>query len=210
MKTDALIAALAADTLRQPGIAARLVRALPVALAICLVAFGAFWGMRADIGAALGSVAVLKTLLPVALAGLAFGVTVRLARPGMTAGWRWALLGVFAGSLLAVFAFHLQRLGLAALPEALAIPSLWVCLISVPMLGLPLLAALLWSLRAGAVLRPQLAGALAGLTAGGAAAALYSFYCDQDAVLFVLPAYGAAILSVALLGAVSGRWLLRW
>ncbi|WP_439507269.1 NrsF family protein [Yoonia sp.] len=210
MNTDDLIAALAADTLPQPGIAQRLVWSLPVALAVCVAAFVAFWGVRPDLGAALASLAVLKMILPVLLAGLAGAVAIALAHPGVMARRRWALLAVFAGVLVAAFVFQLQRGGLSGLVEAVAIPSLWVCLTSVPALGVPFLAAILWSLSTGAVLRPRLAGAVAGLTAGGASAAIYAFYCDQDAALFVLPAYGAAILSVALAGAICGPRVLRW
>lgn len=203
MNTDDLIAALAADTLSQPGIAQRLVRSMPVALAVCVAAFVAFW-------AALASMAVLKMILPALLAGLAGAIAIALAHPGVMAGRRWALLAVFAGVLVAAFVFQLQRGGLSGLVEAVAIPSLWVCLTSVPALALPFLVAILWSLSTGAVLRPGLAGAVAGLAAGGAAAAIYAFYCDQDAALFVLPAYGAAILSVALAGAICGPRVLRW
>jgi hypothetical protein len=210
MNTDDLIAALAADTLPQPGIAQRLVWSLPVALAVCVAAFVAFWGVRPDLGAALASLAVLKMILPVLLAGLAGAVAIALAHPVEVAGRRWAVLAVFAAVLVATFVFHLQRGGLSGLVEALSISSLWVCLTSVPALGLPFLAAILWSLSTGAVLRPRLAGAVAGLAAGGASAAIYAFYCDQDAALFVLPAYGTAILSVALAGAICGPRVLRW
>lgn len=41
-------------------------------------------------------------------------------------------------------------------------------------------------------------------------AAIYSLYCDQDAALFVLPAYTAAIAFVALVGAATGARLLKW
>ena len=62
-----------------------------------------------------------------------------------------------------------------------------------PALAVPLLAAVLWALSAGAPLHPGRTGAAGGLAAGALAAALYSLYCDQDTALFVLPAYGAAI-----------------
>jgi hypothetical protein len=39
---------------------------------------------------------------------------------------------------------------------------------------------------------------------------MYSLYCDQDALLFYLPAYGLAVLGVAAAGAAAGARLLRW
>jgi hypothetical protein len=98
-------------------------------------------------------------------------------------------------------------MGLAA---SLGKPTLVTCLTTVPSLAIPLLAAVLWALSAGAPLRPGRAGAAAGLAAGALAAALYSLYCDQDEALFVLPAYGVAVLLVTLVGALAGARLLRW
>jgi hypothetical protein len=210
MKTDDLIAALAADTLPQPTVAQRLARSLPIALAVCVAAFIAFWGPRADIGVVLTSLAVLKTVLPFVLFVLAAVGVVALANPGMRADRRLAVIGVFAVVLAAVFVFYLLRGGVSGLVMALSKPSLAVCLVSIPLLGLPLLAATLWSLSTGAVLRPRLTGAVAGLMAGGASASVYSIYCDLDMALYVIPAYGAAILSLALFGAWVGPHFLRW
>lgn len=210
MKTDDLIAALAADTLPQPTVAQRLLRSFPVALAVCLAAFVAFWGTRPDIGAALASASVLKTVLPALLAVLAGAGVMALAHPGMRADRRLGLIGVFLGVLAVVLVVYLARDGMAGLAMALTKPSLMICLLSIPALGLPLLVAILWSLSSGAVLRPRLTGAVAGLMAGGASAAVYSGYCDTDMVLYVILAYGTAILSVSAIGALAGPRLLRW
>ena len=71
MKTDDLIAALAADTRPGPSVRQRLARALPAAMALAAVAFALFWGVRPDLAAAMTSAPVLKVIVPVALAGLA-------------------------------------------------------------------------------------------------------------------------------------------
>ncbi|WP_019955028.1 NrsF family protein [Yoonia vestfoldensis] len=210
MTTDDLIAALAADTLPQPTVAQRLARSLPIALAVSVAAFIAFWGPRADIGATLASMAVLKTVLPALLLVVAGASALALAHPGMRADRRLAVIGVFAGAVVVAFLFYLLRDGVSGLVMALSKPSLVVCLVSVPLLGMPLLGAILWSLSTGAVLRPRLTGAVAGLMAGGASASVYSFYCDTDMALYVIPAYATAILLVTLIGAWVGPQVLRW
>jgi hypothetical protein len=51
---------------------------------------------------------------------------------------------------------------------------------------------------------------VAGLIAGGLAAALYATHCTDDSPLFVATWYSIAIGAVAVLGALLGRRLLRW
>lgn len=210
MKTEDLIAALAADTAPRSGMPDRLRRAFLPALIAAAAAFLLLWGLRADLSGALASAALLKTLLPLALAAtglwLAHGLARPEARPRAQAA---AVLGA-AGLALAGLAAALAQGGLAGLAAALSTSSLWVCLGSVPTLAVLPLAALLWALTAGATLHPARAGATAGLTAGAAAATLYSLYCTEDAALFWLPAYGAAIGLVTLSGALAGARLLRW
>lgn len=210
MKTDDLIAAIAADTLPQPTVARRLTRVLPIALAVSASGLALFLGPRPDLASALGSVVVLKTVLPLVLAVLAGACVFALAHPGLRNEGRASALGLFVALLAAAFVVVLARGGLSGLTGALATPDLWTCLLSVPALALPFLGAALWALSAGAPVRPGLTGAIAGLGAGGLAAAIYSFHCNQDIALFVLPAYSIAVLAVALLGAVLGTRVLKW
>jgi hypothetical protein len=210
MKTEDLIAAMAADTLPQQTVGQRLARALPVALAVSVAGFAVFWGPRPDLGAALASAAVLKPLVPLGLVIVAGVLCVALAHPGQSARTQAAALGLFAAALAAAFVVAFSDGGVSGLVNALDTTSLVTCLLSIPALALPLMGAVFWALSAGAALRPRLAGAAAGLVAGGLSAALYSFYCDQDAALFVLPAYSTAVLILALIGAVLGPRLLKW
>jgi hypothetical protein len=210
MKTDDLIAALAADTLPRLSPGKRLLRALPAGFAVALAGFLAFRGFRPDLAEALASTAVLKTVVPLLIAALAGALALGLARPeGRPVLAAGAVTAVLA-ALLAAFIAALAAPASMGLVPSLAKPTLLICLTTVPMLALPLGAAALWALSAGAPLHPGRAGAAAGLASGALAAALYSFYCDQDAALFVIPAYGTAILIVTLAGAVAGRRLLRW
>lgn len=210
MKTDELIAILAADTLPQPPVARRLGRAMAGAGAVSIAAFALFWGLRADIGAALGSLAVLKTLMPLVVMALSLALALALAHPGRAHQRRALALGAVAAVAVLVFLASFARDGVTGLLGALSTPSLMTCLLSIPALALPLLGAGLWALSAGASLRPRWTGAAAGLAAGSIAAAIYSLYCDKDMVLFVLPAYSVAIGVVVLAGAAFGPRALRW
>lgn len=210
MKTEELIAALAADTIPQKPVEQQLGRALLAAVGVSLAALFVFWGARPDIWAALGSFAVLKTLTPFALAVMAAVFALALAHPGVAPHRQGAALaGLITLALLAFVAAFVAG-GTHALVSALSTPLLVTCLVSIPMLAAPLLAATLWGLSSGATTRPRLTGAVAGLVAGGAAAAIYSIYCDKDMALFVLPAYATAIASVTLAGALLGPRVLKW
>jgi len=210
MKTDDLIAALAADTRPGPGVAGRLRRALPVALAVTVAGFLLLWGVRPDLAAALSSAAVVKSLLPLALAGLAGALALALSHPEGRAVRQGGGLLALGGGVLLALAAGVATGGVSGLVAALSTPSLLTCLASIPALAVPLLGATLWALAAGAPRRPALSGAVGGLAAGGLAAAIYSLFCDQDAVLFVLPAYGTAIMIVALTGLLIGKRSLAW
>lgn len=210
MKTEDLIAALAADTMPRATVAQRLARALVPALLVSVAAFLLFWGPRADLGAALASPALVKTLLPLALAAAALALALGLSRPEGDARRPALPLMALGAGILVAFLLTLSQGGISGLFAALSTSSLWVCLISIPLLSALPLAASLWALGAGAPTGPARAGAAAGLAAGGLSAAVYSFYCDQDAALFFLPAYGAAMLAVTGTGALLGARLLRW
>ena len=210
MKTEDLIGALAADTLPRTSVRQRLARAVPAAVLLSLAAFLAVWGTRPDLAAVLASSTVVKTLAPLLLAGLAGALALGLSRPEARPTGRTLALGAFAAAILAAFVTALARAGDMGLVASLAKPSLAICLLSIPVLSLPILAGALWALSAGAPLRPGRAGAVAGLAAGGLSASIYSFYCDQDAALFFLPAYAVAILFVALIGSVAGARMLAW
>lgn len=210
MKTEALIAALAADTLPQQPVMRQLGQAMALAVAVSGAAFTLFWGARPDIWAALGSLAVLKTFVPIALMLVSVALALALAHPGTRIARRGIALGVLIALAALGFLAAFARDGMAGLVSAVSTPSLITCLLSIPVLAAPVLAAMFWGLSSGAALRPRLTGTVAGLAAGGLAAAIYSVFCDKDMALFVLPAYSAAIGGVALAGALLGPRLLKW
>jgi hypothetical protein len=84
------------------------------------------------------------------------------------------------------------------------------CMRMIPLMAAPLLAALIWAMRAGAPLYPGLTGALAGAASAGIAALLYASSCPDDSPLFVATWYPLATLICAGVGALAGRRFLAW
>jgi hypothetical protein len=173
--------------------------------------FFAFVGPRPDLADALASARfLLKFVVTLSLLAAAVGLLFRLAVPGREAGG-WALAPLAAPALLALAA----AVELAVLPSGawrthLVGHNALFCLALIPLLATGPLACLLFALRRGAPGRPGLAGAGAGLAAGGLAATLYAAHCVDDSPLFVAAWYSLAIGFVTLVGFALGSRLLRW
>jgi hypothetical protein len=84
------------------------------------------------------------------------------------------------------------------------------CLGLVPLIAAAPLAATLLALRRGAPQSPLAAGAVAGFAAGGMAALIYAFHCNNDSPFYVALWYLPAIGIVTAIGAGIGRVALRW
>lgn len=85
-----------------------------------------------------------------------------------------------------------------------------VCPWRIVALSLPVLGAALLALRRFAPANPTMAGFAAGIMAGGTGAWVYSFACGENGMMFLALWYTLGILIVGALGAVLGRFLLRW
>ena len=85
------------------------------------------------------------------------------------------------------------------------------CLTLIPLMGVGPLALFIVALRHAAPTPPALAGAVAGLAAGGVAATLYAAHCTDDLPLFVATWYTLAIaMLTAPWAAWPGRIFARW
>ncbi len=211
MRTDDLIRGLAADARRQASPDRAIGLSLPLGLLGAIVIFALCLRVRPDFAAALlDPRLMLKFAVTISLAAAALLLLLRLARPGTRAAPTALALLVPAG---------LMVLGAAA-TIGLRPPEDWLpgligqnaryCVVLVPLLGAPILAALLAAMRRGAPTRPGLAGAVAGLAAGGLGATLYALHCTDDSPLFVMAWYGIGIAALTALGTVIGRRLLAW
>ena len=212
MKTSELIAALAADPIPEPiRLGRRIAAALIIGFVGSLAIFALLLGPRPDIAAAVETVRFwLKVVDSFAFALPSLLLTLRLARPDAkpTALALW---------LIAPFIL----LGAGVVVELLVVPqSEWMarlmghnamhCMITIPMLAAPVLAALMVALGAGAPLHPALTGALAGAAAAGVAALVYASSCPDDSPLFVATWYPLATLICMGGGALAGRRFLAW
>ncbi|MCC7346796.1 MAG: DUF1109 family protein [Variibacter sp.] len=212
MKTDQLIRTLAADQApRGPSPGQRLAVGLLIATAVSLLLLLATLGPRPGLLEAMREPRfLLKFPVTLGLAAAAAGAALRLSRPAVAAG-PWAL-GLLAGPALLAAGVAVELL---VMPRAAWMPRLvghnpLLCLASIPLLAAPVLLALFAVLRSGAPTRPALAGALAGLLAGGVGAALYALHCVDDSPLFVATWYTAAVAALTVVGAALGARLLRW
>jgi hypothetical protein len=203
---------LANDTaIQRPTLETRFLAAVVPGWLVTLALFAMTLGPRPDIMSAIGDVRFLFKLVVTLLLAVCAAVLVwRLARPGAPTRLRTIALAMVPIVL---------ALGVTA--ELVAVPRpLWgtrmigvnwaICLLSIPMFALPVLVAALIALRGGAPTQPALAGAVAGLFAGGIGGATYAAHCPDDSPLFVAAWYSLAIASVACLGALVGRFVLRW
>nr|WP_268894090.1 DUF1109 domain-containing protein [Pseudoroseomonas coralli] len=166
---------------------------------------------RPDLGEALEQLRVLaKFALGLGLATAATGLLGRLARPGVPGGgWRWSFLLPGLCVLVAVAA-ELVAVPPGAWEARLFGKNAAVCAPLILLISAGPLLCLLAALRHGAPTRPGLAGAVAGVAAGGIAATLYALHCPDDSPLFVAAWYSLAIGADALAGFLIGRRWLRW
>jgi hypothetical protein len=212
MDTSELIRILAADQ-RRPAASldAMWWAAASVAVALAAAVFFATLGPRPDFAAAVETPRFLfKFAVTVALAAGAFAAVRELSRPG--AAWQTLLPVIAAAPALALAAAGLELLLLP--PDAWAANLVGTngiaCLTFIPLIGAAPLAVFLLALRQGAPTRPALAGAVAGLLAGGVAASFYAAHCTDDSPLFVATWYTLAIAGLGSIGAAAGRHFVRW
>lgn len=212
MKTQDLINAIAQDAgAPRPALGARIATALGVGGAIAIAMLLATLGVRPDIAEALQTWRFDVKLLATACACVAALLATReLIRPDAI-GQRAALAFLLPLGVMAI-AIAAELAGSDAstwAPRAIGSNSR-LCLTAIIAFAAGPLVALLIALRAGAPRSPALAGAVAGLLAGSVGAFLYATHCVDDSPLFVALWYIPPIIFVGLVGALAGRWCLRW
>jgi len=213
MQTDDLIAHLSGEL--QPVGGAEVARTLAAGLALGLfgsaLLMAATIGIRPDILQAMGGEAFwLKFLYTLAIAILGLKLVERLGRPGTEAAWPALLIAVPILALMSMMALQMMPADSATRHALLMGHSADVCSVLIAALALPLFAGLFWSLRKLAPTRLTQAGAAAGLLAGSAAATIYAFHCTESTATFIAIWYTAGIALTTLMGAVLGRFVLRW
>lgn len=213
MKTDDLIGLLAKDA--QPTSRRAIpVRTLMIALAGGLIAFAVMvpWlGIRPDLAKAItGASFWMKAAYAFGLCVGGFLIVERLSRPGGRDRYGVTIAGASILLVVAISAVEISQTPPDGMHAAL-FGSTWnLCFWRILVLALPTLAGELWLIRGFAPTRPVMAGAGAGLLAGGLAAVVYGFHCDEFAMPMVAIWYSLGIALSTLSGAVLGSRLLRW
>ncbi len=212
MRTDDLIRAISADAARRsPALGAAWWAAAALSLAVAAAAFFALLGPRADIAAAAETPRFLfKFLVTGLLAVSALTLLRLLARPGAPVSRAVPLLALAPLLLAAAVVVELAIVPAGDYAARLVGTNLAVCLVFIPLIGAIPLAVFLGVLRYGAPTRPVLAGAVAGLAAGGLAATFYAAHCTDDSPLFVATWYSLAIAGLAGVGALAAPRVTRW
>lgn len=210
MKTDDLIAALAADNApRQWSPMRGALAAVLLGAIISLIAFLAVLGPRPDLSQAFSTWRFDAKLLIVAMAAfLTVCECLRLMRPTAKPSILIAL--IVAMPLVATVAVELLIVPREAWAARQIGQNTFVCLVAIPSLALAPLIALIYSMRQGAPSSPAMTGAMAGFASAAIAATLYATHCPDDSPLFVATWYTLAALTVIAAGAFCGRYLLRW
>jgi hypothetical protein len=212
METHELINALAADA-RRSGVSMTVAwsSAVLAAVAVAAVVFFALLGVRPDIASVAQSFRFLfKFAVTIVLAASAFGLLHMLSRPEADARRSLPRLAIAPTLLAAGVVAELAVLSPDTWSARLIGTNSLVCLTFIPLIGIGPLVLLLLALRHGAPSRPTLAGAVAGLAAGGLAAAFYAAHCTDDSPLFVATWYTIAIAVLTLLGALGASRIARW
>jgi hypothetical protein len=155
-----------------------------------------------------GATIGFSALAGATLAAGAFWATLKLSYPEGRLGLWWLLLPL--GILLLGLGLEMSETPSSSWSTRLWGDSPGACFLCVTALSLPILVAALVALRDSAPTHPRLCGAMAGLLAGGIAAALYTLHCPENSLLFVASWHVPAVLTVTVFGALAaGRWL-RW
>jgi hypothetical protein len=213
MRTDDLVEALAADVRPVDAGAVRrrfrdrLLWGPAIALVLMLLALGP----RPDLAEAMHlPMFWVKAGVPAFIAAACWLLVSRLGRPGVAPG-RSLLAAVAPLAMLTLAGLVVLWSAAPAERPGMLFGQTWKqCLAAIPLLALPALALAMSALRGLAPTRLALAGAAAGLFAGGAGAFAYAFHCPELEAPFLGAWYVAGMLIPAVLGALAGRRLLRW
>ena len=212
MRTEELIKVLSADAeLRQASFGRAWSLAIAAAVVSAAAVFGLALGPRPDFGLATHTLHFLfKFVVTIALAAVAFAAMRVAAWPDADPRKLMPYLAVAPALVVGGVLLELLAVPSGSWVTKLVGTNYLVCMTFIPLIGLAPLALFLLALRHGAPSRPGLAGALAGLAAGGIAATFYAAHCPDDSPLFVATWYTIAVLMLTVLGALGGRWAVRW
>lgn len=144
------------------------------------------------------------------IAAAGFWASERLSRPGGTARGAVIAIGIIVALGVVLGAIQLMGAPPTSMRRLILGSTALVCPWYILALSAPLLIATLIAMRQLAPTRPTLGGFAAGLLAGGSGAFVYSLHCTESGLPFLATWYTLGIALTAAIGAIAGRWLLRW
>jgi hypothetical protein len=212
MRTDDLIAQLSSglEPVKSGTVARILLTALVLGLAGSIAVMLVAIGLRHDIGVAMTSFGMwMKLAYTLAIALLGFWIVERAGRPGAHMARPILLLAVPILTIALLAGLQMASPGADMRGQVMGHSSR-VCAFLVILTALPSLVAGFWALRRLAPTRLGLAGAGAGLLAGGMGAFVYCFHCQEAAAAFVAIWYTLGIALTTGIGGILGPRLLRW
>ncbi|MBB2830247.1 UNVERIFIED_ORG: hypothetical protein GGD51_000348 [Rhizobium esperanzae] len=212
-KTDDIIERLASDLKAVPRQALRrrfalgIVPALSVSLLLMLIGLG----LRIDIPDVLMlPVFWIKSAYNALIAMAGIVAVYRLSRPDGSEGGFFGVLALIFAAMAVVAATQLMMAPVETYPVLILGSSALHCPLLIFGFALPVYAGIVWALRRAAPSDLQLTGFVAGIAAGAAGAWVYSWFCTENGMPFVLIWYTLGILITGVLGALTGPRLLRW
>jgi hypothetical protein len=213
VKTDELIESLSNGLapVSPRAVAMRLAEGTLAGVLVSFVLMWAWLGIRPDLMDAMATSAYwMKFFYTLALAGLAYWATERLARPGGVARLAMSGAAIVFAILFAMAAMQWMRAAPESRMPLVMGHSARMCPWRILALSLPVFAGTIWSLSKLAPTRLVRAGAMAGLASGALGAWVYAFHCDESAAPFVLVFYTLSIVAVSIAGALAAGRFLRW
>lgn len=212
-RTDDIIERLAGDLKPVPRNALRRRFALGIvpALGLSLLLMLAILGPRVDMPDVLMlPVFWIKSAYNALIAAVALLAVYRLSRPDGSEGRFFDVLALIFAGMAAVAAIQLIMAPTETYPVLILGSSALHCPLLILGFALPVYAGAVWALRQAAPTDLRLTGFVAGIAAGAAGAWVYSWFCTENGMPFVLIWYSLGILLTGALGAVTGPRLLRW
>lgn len=212
MRTDDLIAQLSGglEPVKSGMVFRSLLSALGLGLAGSIAVMLVAIGLRHDLGIAMTSFGMwMKLAYTLAIALLGLWMVERAGRPGADMARPVLLLAAPVLAIALLAGLQMAAPG-ADMPGQVLGQSSRVCAFLVILTALPSLAAAFWALRRLAPTRLGLAGAGAGLLAGGMGAFVYCFHCQESTAAFVAIWYTLGIALTTGIGGFLGPRLLRW
>nr|WP_245355651.1 DUF1109 domain-containing protein [Rhizobium leguminosarum] len=152
----------------------------------------------------------IKSAYNALIAIAAFLTVYRLSRPDDSEGRFFVWLALIFAAMTAFAAVQLMMAPTETYPVLILGSSALHCPLRILGFAMPVYAGMVWSLRRAAPVHLHLAGFVAGIAAGAAGAWVYSWFCTENGMPFVLIWYSLGILLTGALGAVTGPRLLRW